>query len=143
VDRESTPAILIVEDDGLIALDTMEILEKEGYRVLDPVAGGEEAVERCEQFPLPDLILMDVRLAGKISGIEAARRIRGRHPVPVIILTACNDDRTSEKLKDLTPEGYLVKLFSREELLPVISLVLGSHARNNGLKTAGGPSAGF
>ena len=123
--------ILIVEDEGLIALEMMEFLMQEGYRVLDPVPTGEEAVEQCMNYPRPDLILMDLILAGAIDGIEAARRIRDRFPIPVIILTACDNGRTGERLKELAPEGYLVKPSTREELLAAISLVVESHQRRN------------
>ena len=121
--------VLIVEDEGLIALEMMEFLTREGYRVPEPVSSGEEAVERCRGPRLPDLILMDITLAGKIDGIEAARRIREQFMVPVIILTAREDDRTVKRIRELAPEGYLVKPASREELLAAISLVFESLAR--------------
>jgi len=120
---------MIVEDEGLIALEMMEFLVRKGYRITEPVSSGEEAVERCGGALLPDLILMDITLSGKIDGIEAARRIRERHRIPVIILTAREDDRTVKRIRELRPEGYLVKPSGREELLAAISLVLGSRDR--------------
>ena len=133
----STPGatILIVEDEGLIALDMMEFLKRKGYRVLEPVPTGEEAVERCRSLPRPDIVLMDVHLAGKIDGIEAARRIREENPVPVIILTACDDSTTGRRLNDLAPDGHLVKPSTPEGLLAAISLVLEARARNGSGET--------
>ncbi|HUH78339.1 MAG TPA: response regulator [Methanoregula sp.] len=130
--------ILIAEDEGLIALEMMEFLEREGYRVPAPVPSGEEAVAWCRANPSPDLILMDVTLAGKIDGIEAARRIREHHWVPVIILTARDDDRTVRRIRELAPQGYLVKPASRGELLACISLILGSCGRQGSGKAGAG-----
>jgi DNA-binding response OmpR family regulator len=129
------PVILIVEDEGHIALEMMEFLTRKGYRVPEPVPTGEEAVERCRSFPRPDLVLMDVHLAGSIDGIDAARRIREENPIPVIILTACDDNMTGRRMKDLAPDGYLVKPSTPESLLAAISLVLGARARTCSGKT--------
>jgi CheY-like chemotaxis protein len=126
--RQSSPIVLIAEDEGLIALEMMEFLAREGYRVTDPVPTGEEAVERCEGDPRPDIVLMDLVLAGKINGIEAIRRIRERYPIPVILMTACSGDQTSAIVQDLSPDGCLIKPFTRDELLSTIARVLESRA---------------
>lgn len=133
-EKEVRHSLLIVEDEGLIAFEMMEFLAREGYCVLDPVSSGEEAIKRCSNSPSPDLILMDVVLPGRIDGIEAARRIRNRFQVPVIILTACEDGKMGIRLKELAPEGYLVKPSPREDLLAAISLVLQSQERKNSVK---------
>ena len=132
------PLILIVEDEGLIVLEMMEFLAREGYTVPEPVSTGEEAVERCGESPRPDLVLMDVHLAGEIDGIEAARRIRGLNPVPVIIMTACEDGRTGARLKELAPEGYFVKPATHKDILAAVKLVLGSVDRKGSGKTGKG-----
>ena len=128
---KSDTVILIVEDEGLIALHMMEFLEREGYRVLEPVSSGEEAVERCGDLPRPDLILMDVSLSGLIDGIVATGRIRERYQIPVIILTAHCDDKTGKMIKDLVPEGYLVKPSTPEDILGTVSLVLQSYEKRD------------
>ncbi|MGB8309736.1 MAG: response regulator, partial [Methanoregula sp.] len=56
--------ILVVEDDGLIALNIIESLEKAGYRVVDSVESGEMALRALEKSPKPDLIIIDIGLAG-------------------------------------------------------------------------------
>jgi CheY-like chemotaxis protein len=127
----NTGTILIVEDEGLIALHMMEFLVREGYQVLEPVSSGEEAVERCGDHPRPDLIMMDVSLSGLIDGIVATNRIRERYQIPVIILTAHCDDKTGKMIKDLVPEGYLVKPSIPEDILGTISLVLQSYAQKD------------
>ena len=129
VSRQSSPLVLIAEDEGLIALEMMEFLARKGYRVTDPVSTGEEAVERCGGDPRPDIVIMDLILAGKIDGIEAIRRIRERYPIPVILMTACSGDRTSAIVKDISPDGFLIKPFTRDELLSTIARVLESRAK--------------
>jgi CheY-like chemotaxis protein len=123
VNKKPGTTILIVEDEGLIALEMMEFLARKGYRVLEPVSAGEEAVDRCGNNPRPDLVLMDVHLAGKIDGLEAMRRIHEQFSIPVIILTACDDGVTGRRMKELVPEGHLVKPSTPEALLAAISRV--------------------
>ena len=74
--------VLIVEDEGLITLHLTEILENVGYRVVDPGIPEKWHLRRFKKSPLPDLILMDIGLAGSIDGIETARKIgsTGRFP---------------------------------------------------------------
>jgi CheY-like chemotaxis protein len=86
-----TPSILIVEDDGLIAIHLQEILQKAGYHVPDPLASGEEAIDYVKAYSCPDLILMDITLNGKLDGIETAQQIRTCNDIPVIFLTAHSD----------------------------------------------------
>src|SRR5665647_1618669 len=85
------PSILIVEDDSLIALYLQELLQNAGYNVPDPVASGEEAIEHVRTCPLPDLILMDITLDGKLNGIETARQIEKISDIPIIFLSAHSD----------------------------------------------------
>jgi len=110
-------SILVVEDDGLIALRITELLTKAGHRVLDPLPSGEEALERLANPPYPDLILMDIGLMGKLDGIETVRRIRGRLDIPVLFLTAYSDDRRIAQAINMKAEGYILKPFGERDLL--------------------------
>lgn len=116
-------SILIVEDDGLIALRIQELLASSGYRVPEPIAFGEEALERVLQS-IPDLIIMDIGLPGEIDGLETARRIRNRLDIPVIFLTAYSDDQRLTRAREISPYGYLVKPVSDENLLGSIQSAL-------------------
>ena len=109
--------ILIVEDEGLIALHLMEILTNAGYRVLEPVASGEEALRHLEERPPPDLILMDITLDGSLDGIETTRQIRKRHAIPVIFLTAHSNSQIISRAKEVSPCGYIVKPVMEKDLL--------------------------
>jgi len=85
--------ILVAEDEAIVAKDVSTRLRHMGYAVPAVAPTGEEAVEQTDAMR-PDLVLMDIRLRGKLDGIEAATQIRRRHDVPIIYLTAYADDDT-------------------------------------------------
>src|SRR5689334_8785833 len=86
----SKPRLVVVEDDRIVALDLTGTLEDLGYSVAGTATRGEDAIELSHRLR-PDLMLMDVRLAGRIDGIEAAQSIRHTSDVPIIYLTAHSD----------------------------------------------------
>ncbi|HUH79491.1 MAG TPA: response regulator [Methanoregula sp.] len=126
-------SILIVEDDGVIALRMQEMLTKSGYVVGDPVAFGEDALEQIAQ-KRPDLVLMDIELMGEIDGIETTRLIQERFEIPVIYLTAYVDDHRLARAKETAPYGYIVKPFMDRELLATIDMAIHRHALDRKLK---------
>ena len=95
-------SILIVEDDGVIALKLKELLENNGYRISGTTAYGEDAVMMATENP-PDLICMDIGLMGKIDGIEAAGRIQEQTTIPIIYLTSYSDDKRLERARETAP----------------------------------------
>jgi len=115
--------ILIVEDEILVARDTENMLLNFGYDVLGIVRTGEEAVAKAGELS-PDLILMDVRLPGKIDGVEAAGRIRDLYGLPVIFVTAHADEATLQRSKRTGPIGYLLKPFEEKELRMTVETAL-------------------
>jgi two-component system cell cycle sensor histidine kinase/response regulator CckA len=119
----SPTKIMVVEDEFIVAKDLKAHLEKLGYQVTSLRATGEEAVKAvgAEQ---PDLILMDVVLAGGMDGVQAAEAIRGQMDIPVIFLTAYSDQETTERAKTTGPYAYLLKPFERRELGVTIELAL-------------------
>jgi two-component system, response regulator PdtaR len=112
--------ILVVEDEGLIALHLTELLERAGYRVPDPIFAGEMVLEMLEKSPEPDLILMDIGLAGSLDGIETARQIRQRFSIPLIFVTAYTSDRMIERIREIAPDGVIVKPFVDTDLLALV-----------------------
>ncbi|WP_457574414.1 response regulator [Desulfolithobacter sp.] len=118
--------ILIVEDDGIIALLLQEITTRYGYEVVAMVATGKEAVEQAISSK-PDLILMDIHLADDVDGIEAATRIRASQDIPVVYLTAYADDTTLERAKITEPYAYVLKPVTEKELHIAICLALHKH----------------
>ncbi|MFZ1127882.1 response regulator [Methanoregula sp.] len=126
-------SILVVEDNGIIALQIGELLEKNGYRVSGTTAYGEEAVELAKKN-LPDLICMDIELMGKIDGIETARRIHEHADIPLIFLTAYSDSRRLARATETAPYNYIVKPFDERELLVAVEMALHRHAVDQQLR---------
>lgn len=120
---KKSPRIFIVEDEGIVADDIEQSLLSAGYRVIGVAASGEKAVEMVKADP-PDLILMDIRLAGKMTGIEASKLIREENPLPIIYLTAHSDENTLQMAKETVPYGYLLKPFGQRELRASIETAL-------------------
>jgi CheY-like chemotaxis protein len=120
------PKILIVEDETLVAQDIGQQLRELNY---DPVAEtrmGEEAIRLTEQLR-PDLVLMDIQLAGEMDGITAAQIVRERFSIPVVFLTALAGDSIINQAKVTEPFGYIIKPFDERELQTVIEMALYKH----------------
>ncbi len=125
--------ILVVEDEQIVARDIKHSLQRLGHIVPDVVATGEEAIEKVAEL-LPDLVLMDIKLQGKMDGVEAAEQIRTRFDIPVVYLTAYADDRTLDRAKITDPFGYLLKPFDSKDLHTTIEMALYKHRMNTKLK---------
>ena len=118
--------ILVVEDEGIVAIDLQATLEDLKYIVTDVVDSGELAIEKAKENQ-PDLVLMDIRLSGEIDGIEAAEIMRSQLDIPVIYLTAYADKETLKRAKLTLPFGYLIKPFEERELQTTIEMALYKH----------------
>jgi two-component system, cell cycle sensor histidine kinase and response regulator CckA len=121
--NDTRPSILIVEDEGVIALDVRATLGRLGYTVPAVVATGSDAIVQVEALR-PQLVLMDIHLRGDMDGVEAAQTIRERFGVPVIYLTAFADPATLQRARITEPFGYLLKPFEERELHVVIEMAL-------------------
>ncbi|MDA8165519.1 MAG: response regulator [Desulfobacteraceae bacterium] len=115
--------ILVVEDEWIIANDIKDALAEMGYRVTTIAASGDDALASVEE-ERPDLILMDIVLKGKMNGIETARAIRARHDIPVIYLTAYDNQFLVNQAKQTDSFGYLLKPFKNRELHIAIDMAL-------------------
>lgn len=100
--------ILIVEDEALVALYLSMELELAGYIVTGFVANGEDAVEKAITDK-PDLILMDISLAGDMDGIDAAARIYEFRKIPVLFMTGYSRRDFADRVEKLNPLGFLNK----------------------------------
>ena len=126
--------ILIVEDETIIAQDLKQKLQSLGYQNPRMCMSGEEALEAIKTA-VPDLILMDIRLKGTLSGIDTAEQIHKTLDIPVIFLTAHTDDKTLELAKKSRPYGYLVKpLEDERSLYGPIEIALHKHKIENLLR---------
>ncbi len=115
--------ILVVEDDRPSGLILQKLLTKSGYKVSAIVEKGEEALSIIEQDK-PDLILMDINLAGEIDGIETARRIFSNYKIPFIYITSSTDSETFERAKESMPLNYIIKPFNSHSLKSSIEIAL-------------------
>ena len=131
----SSARILLVEDEFAVAMELRDRLDRLGYTVVGHELSGEDAIAQATATR-PDLVLMDVRLDGRMDGIEAARTIREAHPVPVVFVTAYSDDETVQRAADTAPFGYVVKPIEERELYAAIEVALGTHALQRRLERA-------
>jgi PAS domain S-box-containing protein len=119
--------ILIVEDERLVAEDIAQLLIGMGYVIAGIVDSGEAAIRIAREVS-PDLILMDIHLSGRLTGIEAAAAIRQEQDIPVIYLTAFADTELVEQAKVTLPAGYIVKPFNDREIRSAIEIALHTHS---------------
>ena len=106
--------ILIVDDEKPISDIVKFNLTKEGYEVIKAY-DGEEALEKVEDEQ-PDLILLDLMLP-KIDGLEVARRVRAKHSIPIIMVTAKDSELDKVVGLELGADDYVTKPFSNRELV--------------------------
>jgi response regulator NasT len=131
-DPTATPAhapthtVVIAEDEALIRMDLAEMLTEEGYDVVGQAGDGAKAVELAEQLR-PDLVILDVKMP-VLDGIAAAERIAGQRIAPVVILTAFSQRDLVERARDAGAMAYLVKPFSKGDLVPAIEMAVSRFA---------------
>jgi signal transduction histidine kinase len=119
----TAPRILVVEDERVIALHLRQQLTKLGYDVPHTVSTGDHALRRIEEA-LPDLILMDINLKGRMDGITTAAAIPAAYRIPIIYLTAYSADETLARAAATNPHGYILKPFAERELHAMIQMTL-------------------
>jgi two-component system, response regulator PdtaR len=112
--------VLIAEDEALIRLDLKEMLEEEGYSVVAEVGDGQQAVDQATAL-LPDLVILDIQMP-VLDGLSAAEQIAGARVAPVIVLTAFSQRELVERARDAGAMAYLVKPFSKNDLVPAIEV---------------------
>lgn len=111
--------IFVVEDEAIVREDIVRTLERLGYDVVGSAQGGVEALVAIERLQ-PSLVLMDIRLSGRMDGIQTTATIRKRWSIPVIYLTAHSDEATLARAKETGPHGYLLKPFNERDLRTAI-----------------------
>lgn len=125
--------ILVVEDEGIVAKDLENRLQKFGYDVCEFIATGEEAIAKVSELK-PDLVLVDIRLRGVIDGIEVAQFVHHNFDLPVIYLTANTDEKILNKALTTKPFGYIIKPFREQELKTTIEIALNKYSIEQKLK---------
>ncbi|MET2984133.1 LytR/AlgR family response regulator transcription factor [Aureibaculum conchae] len=115
--------IFIVEDEMIIAANISLQLQKLGYEVTGIVPRGEEALAHIKDN-VPDIILMDVQLKGKLNGIETVKLIQTKYNIPIIYLTANTDDFHFNQAKITKPAAFISKPFKNLDLQRAIELTV-------------------
>jgi CRP-like cAMP-binding protein/CheY-like chemotaxis protein len=115
--------VLVVEDEGVVALDITQELQSAGYEVVAAVTTGDDAVAKAAELS-PDVILMDINIRGTFDGITAAEKINTLRPIPSIFVTAHADETTLQRAKLTRPFGYIIKPFEPNELRANIEMAL-------------------
>jgi response regulator NasT len=118
--------VVIAEDEALIRLDLAEMLAEEGYDVVGQAGDGQTAVDLAEEHR-PDLVVLDVKMP-KLDGITAAQRIAGQRIAPVVILTAFSQRELVDRARDAGAMAYLVKPFTKNDLVPAIEMAVSRFA---------------
>jgi AmiR/NasT family two-component response regulator len=114
--------VVVAEDEVLIRMDLAEMLTEEGYDVVGQAGDGASAVELAERHR-PDLVILDVRMP-VLDGIAAAEQIASQRIAPVVILTAFSQRELVERARDAGAMAYLVKPFTKADLVPAIEMAV-------------------
>lgn len=115
--------ILVVEDEHIVALDITRTLRKLGFSPLKVVSTGESALKSVQELA-PDLVILDIKLKGKIDGIETAEKIRQLRSTPYIYFSSYSDSITLERVKKTKPYGYILKNSNSIDLYTTIKMAI-------------------
>lgn len=121
----STIRILAVEDDPIYAQTIRLTVEQAGYQIIDVIANGEEALVEIERTR-PDLLLLDIKIAGRYNGLELAEKIND--DIPIIFITSLRERAIFEKAKEVQPIAFLVKPFDMLMLSNTMELAISAMA---------------
>ncbi|GAB3900133.1 hypothetical protein GCM10028803_22460 [Larkinella knui] len=119
----------VIEDELVIARTILNTLGELGYSSCGPAINFTEALAMLEQDK-PDLVLLDIQLAGRKDGIDVAQKLNESHPIPFIFLTANSDSETIDRAKTVKPHAYIVKPFTKEELFAAIEIAFSNFTGN-------------
>ena len=128
--KNSSPKILILEDEEAIADRLQADLSEQNYQVLDIATSFEEAIEITKQVK-PDLALCDIKIKGYKDGIETAEEIKRQFNIPIIFLTAYMDHRLMQRAMETNPASYLLKSIEDHQLNIAIRLALYNHTHTS------------
>ena len=123
------PRIMIVEDSLVAALELEELLCENGYEIAGTAESGSEAILKAEKTA-PDLILMDIKLSGKMDGIDVANKLNGKINVPIVFLTGHSESKIVERASRAHPAGFILKPFNGAQIRAAIEVALRNFERD-------------
>jgi len=124
--------LAIIDDSASERLVLKGLIETGGFRVIAEGGNGLEAVNICREKS-PDLVIMDVKMPIR-DGIEAAAEINRQYQIPVVLLTARDDEETVRRAASAGVMAYLVKPVRLEELIPAVELAISKSIEFKTLK---------
>lgn len=116
--------IVVAEDESLIRMDIVETLRGQGFEVIGEAGDGKKAIELAIELQ-PDLMVMDIKMPD-MDGLSAAEQI-AKLRIPVVFLTAFNQQELVSRASEVGAMAFLVKPFSPDDLLPAIEIALSRH----------------
>jgi response regulator NasT len=124
MEQNSKRRIVVAEDESLIRMDIIETLKDQGFDVVGEAGDGIKAIELAKEL-MPDLMVMDIKMPD-MDGLSAAEQI-AKLRIPVVFLTAFNQQELVTRASEVGAMAFLVKPFSPADLLPAIEVALSRH----------------
>jgi DNA-binding response OmpR family regulator len=121
----------IIEDELVIARTIISTLEELGYNHCGPAINYTEALNVLD-IEKPDLVLLDIQLAGRKNGFDVAEVINEKYKIPFIFLSANSDVETNDRAKIVKPNAYIIKPFNKEGLYAAIEIAFSNFNPNAG-----------
>ena len=112
-------SIIIIEDEVITQQYIAEILTNESIEVLAYFDNAKDTLINMPELS-PDIIIMDINLAGPMDGITLAREILNKRKIPIIFVTAYSDNITREEVSELDDCGFIAKPFRSEEIIHTV-----------------------
>jgi PAS domain S-box-containing protein len=125
--------VLLVEDEAVLAMNLEMMLRRLGNVVLPLAASGEDAVALAKEH-LPDIVFMDIHLAGEMNGFDATTQIHSFLDVPIVYLTGHSDEATIAEAATTEPYAFLVKPVTQKELMACLEVVQHRHKMDRKLR---------
>lgn len=133
--NEVRTKVLIAEDDTIVALDLQGMIMRLGFDVVAIVENDQTAIAAARRFQ-PDVILLDMVLAGKMDGIETAREIHKILDIPIVFCVSAPDLSVLSRAKDISYAGYLLKPINPDSLATTLDTVLYKYKLEKRVKQA-------
>ena len=124
MEQISKRRIVVAEDESLIRMDIVETLKDQGFDVVGEAGDGLKAIDLAKELK-PDLMVMDIKMPD-MDGLSAAEQI-AQLRIPVVFLTAFNQQELVSRASEVGAMAFLVKPFSPDDLLPAIEVALSRH----------------
>jgi len=124
--------ILIVEDNIIIADNIFDIINDLGYNSLTPVINYTEAMQSIKEEK-PNLVLLDIQLSGEKTGIDIAKEIENNYDIPFIFLTSNSDPHTINEVKQVSPQAYILKPFTQNDIFTAVEIGLSNYTKQKQL----------